>query len=157
MLRNLGSFSSGSVRFSLDSRVGQYGGFTVTYNNLQTAVHLGLNPIYLIGCDHYYANEETARPNDPLIAHKGPSNHFVPNYRTSGEIVNMAPIEHMNAAFRCAREACEAVGFKILNATRGGYLEVFDRVAFDDILGEPAALAKVSSHASCKDKIDTGV
>jgi hypothetical protein len=134
MMRNLGLFNTGAQGFSFDSRRGQYGGLTVTFNNLQTAVHLGLNPIFLIGCDHFYSGETKANEDKPLISHGGASNHFVPNYRAPGEIVNMAPIETMNAAFRCARVACDATGIKILNATRGGHLDVFERASLDNVL-----------------------
>ena len=44
----------GKYAFSSDISLGIYTGFTVTYDNIQWAVHMGLNPIYLIGCDHYY-------------------------------------------------------------------------------------------------------
>lgn len=136
MLRNLGLFHSGAEGFSFDSEKGQYGGYTVTYNNLQTAVHLGLNPIYLIGCDHYYQGEEDAKVEKALVAHSGRSNHFIANYRAPGEIVNMAPIREMNAAFECARRACHSAGIQILNATRGGHLDIFPRVDLDAVLAD---------------------
>jgi hypothetical protein len=134
LMKNLGFFMTSRIGFSLNSAEGQYGGYTVTYNNLQTAVHLGLNPIYLIGCDHYYSGELTSSVGKPLVMHKGQQNHFIPNYRSPGEIVNMAPIGIMNEAYNRARTVCETKGIRILNATRGGHLDVFERINLDDVL-----------------------
>jgi hypothetical protein len=119
--------------FSLDPAQGLYGGGTVTYHNLQLAVYLGLDPIYIIGCDHYYADEEESVVNRPLET-KQNNNHFIKGYRKPGEIVNPAPIEVMNDAYETAAEFSRRSGVRIINATRGGYLESFPRVNLDEIL-----------------------
>ena len=97
------------------------------------AVHLGLNPIYLIGCDHSYPGEVNVVHGQKVVA-PTTSSHFLPNYRQPGEIVNAAPIEVMNEAFQCAREYAESHGIRILNATRGGKLEVFERCDLDSLI-----------------------
>ena len=124
--------------FSFDQRVGGYSGHTVTFNNLQIAAHLGLNPIYLIGCDHYYGSEQhTTGGNDATgIVATGESHHFHKDYRKPGEVVLSAPILKMNLAYEMARRETEANGFKVFNATRGGYLEAFERADLDKVLGE---------------------
>ncbi len=78
---------NGGIHFSDDFSVGAYGGYTVTYENLQFAVYLGLNPIYIIGCDHFYKGETKAVPNTPIKTIDA-SNHFLPGYRAPGVIVN---------------------------------------------------------------------
>ena len=40
----------------------------------------------------------------------------------------------MNKAFEVAREYCDKNGIEIYNATRGGYLEAFKRIDFDEAL-----------------------
>ena len=95
-------------------------------------MHLGLNPIYIIGCDHYYVGEENAQDGE-LVAHSS-SNHFHPNYRSAGEKVNPAPIEQMNCAYSHARAYCDQHNIRIFNATRGGHLEIFERIDFEDAL-----------------------
>jgi hypothetical protein len=119
--------------FSDDLSIGAFGGYTVTYENLQLAVHLGLNPIYIIGCDHFYKGETKLAPNTP-IATKDANNHFLPGYRAPGEIVNPATIDEMDASFLQARRFAESRGIRIINATRGGSLEVFERDDFDRIV-----------------------
>ncbi len=124
----------GEPLFSVDAGAGIFCGYTVTYDNLQLAVHLGLNPIYLLGCDHYYSGEGKVVANQAIRAGEV-SNHFDPNYRQPGEVVNPAPIEIMTAAYEHARLFAERSGWVIRNATRGGYLEVFERTMLEEALG----------------------
>lgn len=132
--RHLGGHASVADGFSMDGTQGVFGGRTVTYTNLQLAAHLGLNPIYLLGCDHYYQGEAGAKASGAIIAHASGSNHFSPKYRTEGERVNSAPIKEMDAAFVVARRVAEKHGVRIYNATRGGHLEVFERASLDSIV-----------------------
>ena len=118
--------------FSDNLQIGAFDGGTVTFQNLQIAVHMGLNPIYIIGCDHHYADEKNSKEGN-VIKHKGTSNHFVKNYRQAGEKILPAPIERMNKAYAEARKFSERTGIKIYNATRGGQLEAFERKDFDEI------------------------
>jgi hypothetical protein len=118
--------------FSGDVAQGIYGGCSVTYVNLQLAVHLGLNPIYLIGCDHCYKGEDGVQRDVPVQAGVE-NNHFVPNYRVPGEMVNPAPLNLMERAYRHAFRYAELHGIAIFNATRGGNLNVFPRVEFDEL------------------------
>jgi hypothetical protein len=122
----------GRIAFSSDLSEGVYGGSTVTYTNLQLARHLGLNPVYLIGCDHYYNEPSDAKELVP-IADSG-NNHFAPDYRQPGELVNPAPIANMTKSFEVAQVYCDMSDFRIFNATRGGFLEAFPRCEFDDLV-----------------------
>lgn len=120
------------VEFSTDLTKGLYGSCTVTYENLQIAVYLGLSPIYIIGCDHYYAGESNVVRGQPVTAGNH-TNHFLPNYRQPGEVVLPAPITIMDRGYREARLFSERFGIPIFNATRGGHLEAFVRVNFDSL------------------------
>ena len=84
--------------FSSNAVKGIHGGCTVTFENLQIAAHLGLNPIYIIGCDHYYAGEEDSSGRVSVLA-PAESNHFHPEYRSKGEIVSPASIDKMETAY----------------------------------------------------------
>jgi hypothetical protein len=131
--RHLGGHESVAGGFSLNGATGMFGGRTVTYFNLQLAAHLGLNPIYLIGCDHYYSGESKAKDEGSIITHSAATNHFSPKYRSTGERVNSAPIGEMNAAFGVGRRVADYNGIQIVNATRGGHLESFERASFDEL------------------------
>jgi len=110
-----------------------YGGNTITYENIQIAVHLGLNPIYILGCDHNYPGEKNIKSGVAVEQSKHQS-HFMKNYRTKGELVLPASIVDMEISYQAARDYCEKNNIEIYNATRGGQLEVFERVSLDKIL-----------------------
>ena len=120
--------------FSSDLGVGAFEGGTVTFVNLQFAVHLGCDPIYLIGCDHSYRQPEQKTSKQRTFEVGREQNHFDPSYRRKGEIVNYASIPRMEDAYRCTFEFAEANGITIMNLTRGGELEVFPRGDFDEIV-----------------------
>ena len=108
-------------------------GSTVTYENIQIAIHLGLNPIYIIGCDHFYAGEDNVEAGE-IIRQSENKSHFISGYREPGEQVHAAPIDKMNSAFRIAKLYINTKGIKIYNATRGGQLDIFERMNLDDLL-----------------------
>jgi len=119
--------------FSDDATNGLAGGGTVTYENVQLAAHLGLNPIYIIGCDHYYSNEFDVKQDVAIKVVDG-SNHFIKGYRKPGEKVAPACFDIMNAAYQSARKYSDETGVEIFNATRGGHLEAFKRVDFKAVV-----------------------
>ncbi|QJB44217.1 6-hydroxymethylpterin diphosphokinase MptE-like protein [Dolichospermum flos-aquae] len=119
------------IHFSADLSLGAFGGCTVTMENLQLAVHLGLDPIYIIGCDHYYKGEKGSR--DIPINASQEKNHFIKNYREPGEVTNPAMTEIMTKAYYEAYKFSIANSINIFNATRGGFLEIFPRVDFDSL------------------------
>jgi len=119
--------------FSDTLEKGAYSGHTITFDNLQLAVHLGLNPIYLIGCDHYYEGEKISRTGKPI--RQGTQNtHFIEGYRNEGELVMPACLDKMENAYREAKKYSDTTTTKIYNASRGGHLEIFERIDFDQII-----------------------
>ncbi len=99
-------------------------GRSVSYTALQLAVYMGFTTIYLIGADCYYSTDNKKINKDSY-----------PDKRMYDEKkVGMPPnIEYMFTAYRSAQSFAENHGVKIYNATRGGKLEVFKRVDFDDL------------------------
>ncbi len=95
-----------------------YDGYTISYSLLQIAVYMGFKEIYLIGADCSYTT--------------GKKNHFV----ESGYIDKNAYLnyEKMTTTYKIAKEYAEKNGIKIYNATRGGMLEVFERVSLEDVI-----------------------
>tara|TARA_Y100000588_G_C14255012_1_gene925035 strand:+ start:1189 stop:1959 length:771 start_codon:yes stop_codon:yes gene_type:complete len=131
IIKNNGYFKmSQGNGFSNNMIDGLWGGRTVTYNNMQIAVHLGLHPIYLIGCDHYYKEDKPKSEKKNIIINSNTNNHFINNYRKDGQKINYAPIDIMTNAYENAKLVCIKNNTAIINATRGGHLEVFDRVNF---------------------------
>lgn len=108
-----------------------HSGYTCTYSAIQLALWMGCNPIILIGVDFYFRPAQEA--GGKKLVHHGEQNHFLPNYREEGELWNPPFLEQTESAYQLARKVATERGVEILNATRGGYLEVFPRVNFDDL------------------------
>jgi hypothetical protein len=112
---------------------GVFGGYSVTYFNLQLAIHLGLNPIYLIGMDHYYKGQTNNPEPDSIIKTTREDDHFIKGYRKKSDSINPAIIENIDLAFKHCKYYAEKNNIQIFNASRGGRLEIFERIDFDSI------------------------
>lgn len=114
-----GNFKNPEFKFSEKIDICAYDGFSITYSLIQLAVYMGFSKIYLLGCDNSY-------PKDPN------KQYFIP----SGHVSLSAQITVLlqRKAFALARKYAEEHGIGIYNATRGGELEVFERVDFDEVI-----------------------
>lgn len=116
----------GNVKFSDDISRNIYEGATVTYTNIQIAAYMGYAEIYLIGVDHNYpAWKDGNNVDDNLNYMEGLGNNSFQKNPPSYAI--------MEIAYKKALEECNKHGIKIYNATRGGKLEVFERINFEGI------------------------
>ena len=99
-----------------------YEGSTVTYACIQLAAYMGFKEIYLLGVDFNYS--------DDLYDE---NNHFS-GYQSDGKVrLNAVYPDRMKAAYERAKHYANTHGIKIYNATRGGKLEVFERIDFDKL------------------------
>lgn len=125
-------FTTTMPEFSEDITKGVYLGYSSVYDiGLQFAAYMGASEIYLLGIDHNYPNKK---------GHEG--NHFE-GYLDPGERrLEFFPLENIQKgyekdkvelSFQKAKQYANACGLKIYNATRGGHLEVFERVSFDEL------------------------
>jgi hypothetical protein len=146
----------GEKKYAIDGETlspmnGFFPGGTITCPNLQLAMWAGAKTIYLIGCDHFYSNEDSTN-SSKKTPHQGESNHFDPNYRKPGEIVNQAPVDMMNNGYRVVREIADQRGVRILNISRRTALEAFERSTVEDALAVLGAAdeqgARDEAHAS---------
>ena len=101
---------------------------TVTYISIELAVYLGFREIYIIGCDNSYGIEIL---KDGTIVNHNKQSYFEGSDAKSQKVA--ASTWQMNIAYEYARKYADANGIKIFNATRGGYLEAFERVDFDTL------------------------
>lgn len=108
--------------FSDDITKAVFSGMTVTYNMLQIAAYMGFDKIYLLGVDFSFSST----PNSG-------TNHFDSNYEKSSSVKDIFYRDENLAAFMSAEKYARNHGFRIFNATRGGMLEVFERVSFDSL------------------------
>jgi hypothetical protein len=113
-----------------------YWGGTVTFMNIQLAYYLGAKNIYLVGFDHNYARpteKDQVRGAVITSANNDDANHFDPRYFGAGYRWHDPKVERMEEAYRIARQFLNERGVGIYNATDGGHLEVFPRVAYDSL------------------------
>ena len=95
---------------------------------------MGFKEIYLIGVDFSY--NISNKKNDSTYVYEGEKNYFIPNYLKKGEVADTPNIKANLFGFEAARKAIEYEGRIIKNATRGGNLEVFERVDLDKLLNK---------------------
>ena len=135
MISNLFFFSKRFVwndkpEFSHDVSCGVYEGHTVVYDMLQFAAYMGFREIYLIGVDQNYVTYEKD-DGSLTTSNENKRNHAEFMDDTVSSI--FPKVDKMRNAFLAARIYAEANGIKIYNATRGGKLEIFERVDFDSL------------------------
>lgn len=111
--------------------------YTVTFYALQLAAYMGFKKIYLLGIDHRY----------PLyIDSKGKTRRNEKSSGVSyakgidiGKREGANQIDSTTHSYKVARDYAKKRGIKILNATRGGDLDVFERISFEEALEDYAS------------------
>jgi hypothetical protein len=106
-------------------------GATVTYVALQLAFHMGFEQVILIGVDHNFVSKGGA--NQTIISQGDDPNHFAPNYFGKGFQWQLPDLQTSEVAYRMAKTAYEQAGRQVLDATRGGKLNVFPKVDYDSL------------------------
>ncbi|NHC43336.1 DUF115 domain-containing protein [Bacillus sp. MM2020_1] len=114
-------------KFSSDAFAQVFDGYSITYSLIQIAVYLGFKEIYLLGADCNYSSN---------MNHHFKDYSFVdPAYSQAGN--------KMISAYKEAKKYADKNNIKIYNATRGGMLEVFERINLDTVLKENYEQAKL--------------
>ncbi|MGG0177987.1 6-hydroxymethylpterin diphosphokinase MptE-like protein [Gottfriedia acidiceleris] len=107
-----------NTKFSDDAFAVVYDGYTITYSLIQIAVYMGFKEIYLLGADSNYSRD---------------LNHHFKNYDYHDSNYTVAGLKMIDA-YKVAKEYADKKNIKIFNATRGGMLEIFERVDLDNVL-----------------------
>ncbi len=124
-------FGDNKPMFSDDIVKGVYWGSETLYDiGMQVAFYMGFKTIYMLGFDHSSVGKS---PMD-----KG--NHFIEDYYDNNnrmmryiKLRGMPQWKMGDRQYEQTKKIAEQKGVKVYNATRGGKLEVFERVNFDDI------------------------
>ncbi len=107
-------------------------GATVTNVALQLAFHMGFSKVILIGVDHNFTSAN-GKPNTTVISNGADPNHFSGAYFGKGFRWQLPDLETSERGYRNAREAFEAAGRQVVDATIGGKLRIFERVDYDQL------------------------
>lgn len=103
---------------------------SATCTCIELAAYMGFKEIYLIGMDHRYAQMVT---NDGKKHNDSSIQTYFEGMR-NGDRIAIAYIDNVTASYEKCNEYARQNGIEIYNATRGGYLEVFERVDLDEII-----------------------
>lgn len=106
------------VKYSDDVYKTVYDGFSITMSLIQLAIYMGFKEIYLIGADCNFLKSKKLH-----IAEHGVVDTTID---TSAE--------RNLAGYKIVKEFAEINNIKIFNATRGGKLELFERVNLDYVI-----------------------
>ncbi|MDL2288184.1 hypothetical protein LJC32_02250 [Oscillospiraceae bacterium OttesenSCG-928-F05] len=123
------------IQFSDNPAKALYDSTTVMYLMLQMAVYMGFSQIYLLGVDN------SPPPLNGAPNSQNPSAHFYADKKGEAErsankfasFVSGAAASLTEHSYREAERYSRAHGCRIYNATRGGLLEIFERVEFDTL------------------------
>ncbi|WP_417484656.1 6-hydroxymethylpterin diphosphokinase MptE-like protein [Maricaulis salignorans] len=124
--------------FSTDFANIVYLGSTITYINLQLAFFLGLNPVYIIGCDHSYGPLAKVYPPGkiritPEVFEMLKEAHFIDNYHKVGGTFGIPYVSYQEDAYKRALEVFRGSGREVFNAGENSKLDIFPRVNFDSL------------------------
>ncbi len=117
--------------FAKDARGRLWEGATVTYVALQLAYHLGFETVFLIGVDHSFSSK--GKPNTTVVSEGEDRDHFDASYFGRGFRWQLPDLEMSERAYIMARQAYEADGRQVLDATIGGQLTVFPKVDYNSL------------------------
>ena len=120
---------TGEETFAPDCLGRVFEGYTVTYIALQLAFHMGFKEAILIGVDHNFQTQGPA--NQAVVSQGDDPNHFAPNYFGKGFKWQLPDLAGSERAYKLARQAYEQSGRRVLDATIGGKLTIFDKVDYN--------------------------
>ncbi len=118
-------------KFSKDVSGRVWEGATVTNVALQLAYHMGFSKVILVGVDHSFVTK--GKPNTTIQSEGDDPNHFSGAYFGKGFRWQLPDLETSELAYRMAKEAYEADGRQVVDATIGGKLTVFPKVAYQSL------------------------
>lgn len=119
-------------QFSEDLTKGVYTIATVTYMLIELARWMGFSEMYLLGMDNRYKFGMTR--DGKVFRNEGVCSYFGEEMKNE-PLPQTAPATwEMDVAYEYAEKYSREHGFRIYNATRGGFLEKFERVNLDEVL-----------------------
>lgn len=120
------------LKFSKDIPHGIFNAGTCMYTAAQLAIYMGFTEIYLIGVDHHFQISQNNKGE--IIVDNSVKDYFTDKYNEDKNNLYIPNTEKSTLTYVAMKKNCDELGIKIYNATRGGKLEVFPRVSFDEII-----------------------
>ena len=108
-----------------------YNSSTGMYTAAQIAAYMGIKEIFLIGVDHHFHISQNNAGQ--IVVDNSVKDYFTDKYNEDKDQLYIPNTEKSTLTYVAMKEQCEKRGIKVINATRGGKLEVFSRVDFDSL------------------------
>ena len=129
--------SEGKQKMDIDVPDGIHNGINISYTLIELAIYMGFKEIYLLGIDHNYITKKNQQ-GETVLDGNSTANYFAGIAPLKYEAkVKEEDLTHLmdgsTNAYQNAKIFADDHGIKIFNATRGGHLEVFERIDFDRI------------------------
>ena len=102
---------------------------------IQIGYFMGIKKFVLYGMDHEFKFMEKNKSDKVYRGSIGEGNHFIENYR-SEKSWSPPQFEKIEEAFKVCNNFLRAKGGWVKNATRGGKMEILERVDFDSVINE---------------------
>jgi hypothetical protein len=119
------------LRFSTNPSRCIWEGGTVTYAAMQLAYHMGFERVILIGVDHSFATQ--GPPGKLVLSQSDDRDHFSSDYFGRGFYWQLPDLESSEKAYRLARDIYKRDAREILDATVGGKLQIFPKIAYEGL------------------------
>ncbi len=107
---------------------------TGMYTAAQLAVYMGFTEIYFIGVDHHFHISQNN--NGEIIVDDKVKDYFSDKYNEDKDSLYIPNTEKSTYTYIAMKEYCDKQNVSVYNATRGGKLEVFQRVEFDSLFND---------------------
>ena len=120
-----------NFRFSDDIVHGVFNSSTGMYTAAQMAAYMGFAEIYLIGVDHHFRISQNNKGE--IVVDNSVKDYFSEKYNADKEKLYIPNTEKSTLTYVAMKNHCDSRGIRVYNATRGGKLEVFERVDFDSL------------------------
>ena len=115
--------------FARDIRKRLWEGATVTYVALQVAYYMGFDEVILIGVDHNFTTK--GKPNQTVVSQGDDPDHFDARYFGKGFRWQLPDLETSEIGYGMAKQAFEQDSRRVVDATVGGKLAVFEKVDYN--------------------------
>ena len=106
-------------------------GNTVTFVSMQIAYYMGFRRVFLIGVDHSF--KQSGSSHEVQTYEGDDENHFHPDY-FKGQQWQLADVYGSEVSYHLANYFYLKDGRQIMDATKGGKLEVFPKISFEQAL-----------------------
>lgn len=113
---------------------------SVSLMGLLSALYTGCNPIYMLGMDHDWLSQPVIRCEHfyaEVSVEGHPTFEAIERGGSETYLENMEGMSTLYRSYHGVLELACRMGVAIYNATPGGYLDVFPRVAYESVVPQP--------------------